>query len=332
MSIAPEPTRVAPASAAAPVVPLLKWVGGKRQLLPSIRPFYPARFRRYIEPFFGSGAVFFDLWNSGRLHGHPALLIDTNSDLIGCYQMVRDEPEAVLRALGHLADGHATGGRHHYYAVRDERFNPTRTARRRADGHIDYTPELAAMLIYLNRTGFNGLYRVNARGEFNVPVGRYANPRIADRERLEAVAGVLRDPGITLRHGSFADVLDSADAGDFLYIDPPYAPLSATANFTSYTHPRFDAADQERLQQVVIALARRGCAVVVSNSTAETIGALYDGNPEAETAGLRAYRVPARRAVNSNAARRGTVEEYLITNVKELTVTGSETDAERFLI
>ena len=314
MSIAPVSSRVVPA--ASPVTPLLKWVGGKRQLLPSIRPFYPAAFGRYIEPFFGSGAVFFDLWNSGRLPGNGAVLIDHNSDLIGCYRMVRDEPAAVLASLEALAAGHARDERAHYYGVRDRQFNPLREALRETDGSIRYTPELAAMLIYLNRTGFNGLYRVNARGHFNVPAGRYARPNIADRERLEAVARVFRDPGVELRRGSFADVLTFAEPNDFLYIDPPYAPLSATANFRSYTHPPFEEADQERLQQVVLALARRGCAVVLSNSTAPSIGALYDGNAEAMDAGLRAYRVPARRAVNSNAARRGVIEEYLITNVR----------------
>ena len=313
MSIAPVPSRAE--ASPAPVVPLLKWVGGKRQLLPSLRPFYPARFGSYIEPFFGSGAVFFDLWNSGRLRGHRSVLIDTNSDLVGCYTQVRTAAAAVLAELDRLASGHAAGGREHYYDVRDRRFNPAREAARQADGSIEYTPTLAAMLIYLNRTGFNGLYRVNARGDFNVPVGRYAKPNIADRERIDGVSRVLRDASVTLRRGSFTDVLGIAEAGDFLYIDPPYAPLSATANFTAYTHPRFDRADQERLQQVVIDLARRGCFIVLSNSTAEAIGSLYDGNAAAAAAGLRAYRVPARRAVNSNAARRGVVEEYLITNV-----------------
>lgn len=314
MSIVPVTIRAE--ATTSPVVPLLKWVGGKRQLLPSIRPFYPARFATYIEPFVGSGAVFFDLWNAGRLQGRRAMLIDSNSDLVGCYSQVRDNPAAVLAALEQLAADRALAPRDHYYDVRDRQFNPAREAARRADGSIVYTPQLAAMLIYLNRTGFNGLYRVNAAGHFNVPVGRYAKPNIADRARIAGVAGVLGDASVTLRRGSFSEVLDCATAGDFLYIDPPYAPVSATANFTAYTHPRFDQADQEQLQQVVIALARRGCFVILSNSTADAIGALYDGNAAAEAAGLRAYKVPARRAVNSVAARRGVVEEYLITNVR----------------
>lgn len=298
-----------------PAAPLLKWVGGKRQLLPRIRPFYPPSFGTYFEPFFGSGAVFFDLWNGGYLRGRRAVLLDSNSDLVGCYEMVRDRTADVLTQLEALATGHARAGSAHYYAVRDERFNPLRDARREADGHVPYSAELAAMLIYLNRTGFNGLYRVNARGQFNVPAGRYVRPNIADRSRVEGVAAVLRDGAVQLRRGAFAETLDLARAGDFLYFDPPYAPLSGTAHFTSYTAPGFDADDQRHLQRVVITLAQRGCHVLLSNSTADVIGALYDGNPEAMAAGLRTYRVPARRAVNSVASRRGTIDEFLISNV-----------------
>jgi DNA adenine methylase len=297
------------------VRPLLKWVGGKRQLLPALRPYYPAAFGRYIEPFFGSGAVFFDLWEQGRLHGHAVLLVDSNPDLVGCYEMVRDEPEAVATALEQLAAGHERDGRAHYYDVRDVRFNPLRQAARRADGGISYTPTLAAMLVYLNRTGFNGLFRVNASGAFNVPAGRYLRPRIAERERVFRVSSALRAPGVTLQLGSFSDVARIAGTGDFLYIDPPYAPLSATANFTSYTALRFGPAEQSALQRMVLDLAGRGCHILLSNSTATSIAELYDQNSDARGAGLRALRVPARRAINSNAARRGPVEEYVITNI-----------------
>lgn len=298
-----------------PVAPLLKWVGGKRQLLPRIRPFYPSAFGTYFEPFFGSGAVFFDLWNAGALQGRHAVLLDSNSDLVGCYECVRDRTADVLTALETLAAEHALRGPAHYYAVRDERFNRLRDQRRTADGRVSYTAELAAMLIYLNRTGFNGLYRVNARGDFNVPVGRYVRPNIADRARVERVAAVLRDTTVRVRQGTFAETLDLAQPGDFLYFDPPYAPLSNTARFTSYTAPGFGADDQRELQRVVIALARRGCQVLVSNSTSDVIGALYDGNPDAAAAGLRACRVPARRAVNSVGSRRGSVDEFLISNI-----------------
>ncbi len=293
----------------------MKWAGGKRQLLPELRRFYPPAFGRYIEPFFGSGAVFFDLWRSSRLQDRDVVLIDSNPDLIGCYQTVRDEPEAVLTALDDLAAAHARGGRDHYYEIRDRHFNPARDARRQRDGSIVYTPDLAAMLIYLNRTGFNGLFRVNARGDFNVPVGRYERPRIADREKLMKVADALSARHVQLRFDSFQSVETIAEPGDFLYIDPPYAPMSRTASFTGYTAAQFDREDHEQLQRLVVALARRGCHVLLSNSTAREIATLYDTNADARAAGLRAFRVPARRAVNSNAALRGPVEEYLITNI-----------------
>jgi DNA adenine methylase len=304
-----------PQPSALRVRPLLKWAGGKRQLLPHLRRFYPPAFNRYIEPFFGSGAVFFDLHASGRLHDREVVLIDANADLIGCYETVRAQPDAVAGELDRLAAAHARDGESQYYAVRDGQFNPIRDRLRAGNGRIAYTPELAAMLIYLNRTGFNGLFRLNARGAFNVPAGRYERPKIADHEKLARVARALADDRLRLVWGSFESVLDEASAGDFVYFDPPYAPLSRTSNFTSYTAVRFDTRDQGRLQQIVITLAARGCHVLVSNSIADEITALYADNAAARAAGLRALRVPARRAINSNAARRGPVEEYLITNV-----------------
>jgi DNA adenine methylase len=294
----------------------LKWAGGKRQLLPQLRRFYPRTFRRYIEPFFGSGAVFFDLYDAGRLWNHDAVLIDSNADLIGCYEVVRDRPDEVARELDTLAAGHTIDGRAHYYAIRDGQFNPLRARLRRADGHIAYTARLAAMLIYLNRTGFNGLFRLNASGAYNVPAGRYTHPKISDRGRLLGVAGAFARTGVQLRRESFESAVEIAEAGDFLYIDPPYAPLSATAKFTSYTASGFSLRDQERLQRTVITLAGRGCHVLVSNSTAAEIAALYDASVDARAAGLRTARVPARRAVNSDATRRGPIEEFLISNVE----------------
>jgi DNA adenine methylase len=296
--------------------PLLKWAGGKRQLLPRLRRFYPPEFGAYLEPFFGSGAVFFDLYSRGLLRDRRAVLIDSNPDLIGCYATVRDRPLEVAASLERLAAGHAAGGRAHYYDVRDRRFNPARDAGRHADGHIDYTPDLAAMLIYLNRTGFNGLYRVNRNGAFNVPAGRYERPKIVDRVKLLAVAEALSAARVELLRRSFDAVDELASAGDFLYIDPPYAPLSPTSNFTSYTAARFDDAEQRALQRLAVRLAHRGCHLLISNSTAEGIRRLYEEDPEAARAGLKATRVPARRAVNSNAARRGPVDELLITNIE----------------
>jgi DNA adenine methylase len=287
--------------------PLLKWAGGKRQLLPALRPYFPARYRRYIEPFFGSGAVFFDLYGSGALAGRRAWLLDANADLIGCYQTLADKTDEVIAALRALATGHDAGGSDFYYQVRDEQFNPARAA-----GTL-YTPELAAMLIYLNRTGFNGLFRLNRRGEFNVPAGRYARPRICDEDHLRVVAGALRNPAITLEHGSFDRALDEAGTGDFVYCDPPYAPVSRTACFANYTASGFTSHDQLRLQRGLIAAAQRGASIVVSNSSTAEIEDLYS-TPEVLRAHLRIERVRARRAINSRPDARGPIEELVITN------------------
>ncbi len=294
--------------------PLLKWAGGKRQLLPALQQYYPSAFARYIEPFFGSGAVFFDLYSSGRLAGRQAHLVDDNADLIGCYTMLRDEPDAVIASLRRLARGHAEGGADFYYEVRDGRFNPTRAAGR------PYTPDTAAMLIYLNRTGFNGLFRLNRRGEFNVPAGRYVNPGICDEVHLRTVSAALRDSGITIERGSFERPLSTCRAGDFVYCDPPYAPLSRTASFAHYTAGGFDDGDQRRLQGAVIAAAERGAIVVLSNSSAVEIERLYS-TANARRAGLRIRRVSARRAINCNAAHRGYVDELIVTNLPAVRVT-----------
>jgi DNA adenine methylase len=222
----------------------------------------------------------------------------------------------VIGELTRLATGHARDGAAHYYAVRNDRFNPRRAkARTATDGDLRYDAALAAMFIYLNRTGYNGLFRLNSDGEFNVPAGRYANPRICDAVNVRRVATALARPGVTLDRARFDRALDSAQPGDFLYFDPPYAPLSKTANFTSYTTERFDASDQLRLRDVVVALARRGCHVVLSNSTSREISALYEDSKDVKAAGLKCYRIPARRAINSNATKRGVVDEYVITNV-----------------
>lgn len=296
------------------VRPILKWAGGKRQLLPELRPFYPRRFQRYFEPFLGSGAVFLDLHNTGRLGRAQVRLSDINADIIGCYRAVRDAPGEVIRSLRVLETRYRAGGAAHFYDVRDQEFNPARRALQ-DDPAAEYTPALAAMLIFLNRTGFNGLFRVNARGAFNVPAGRYANPKICDEPTLRAWSGLLANPRVSLEVSTFDAALKGAGEDDFVYLDPPYAPLSGTARFTSYTAGGFDAGQQEGLQKLVIALASRGASVLLSNSAAPQIRALYAGRGAARTAGLRATTVAARRAINSRAANRGPVREYLITNV-----------------
>ena len=297
--------------------PFLKWVGGKRQLLPVLRRFYPEQFGRYFEPFVGSGAVFFDLLGRGMLEGHGVAISDANADLIGCYLRVGDSLEDVIAELDRLAAGHSRGGPAHYLRVRDERFNPARAAWRQAGGDVDrYPSELAAMLIYLNRTGYNGLFRVNSSGEFNVPPGRDDNPKIVDRPLLTMVSRALAAPNVAIRTAPFDGVLEDAREGDFAYFDPPYAPLSATANFRGYTGRSFAEVDQQRLQQVLIQLARRKVHVLLSNSTAPEVMRLYDGHREIQAAGLKAWCFPARRAVNSRADRRGVVQELVVSNLR----------------
>ena len=299
------------------VRPFLKWVGGKRQLLPQLRRFYPLFTGRYFEPFVGSGAVFFDLLGRGALDGRGVTLSDDNADLVGCYLRVGDSLAAVVGELDALAAAHAARGRACYLEVRDERFNPQRAAWRAGGGDVArYPAELAAMLIYLNRTGYNGLFRVNASGEYNVPPGRYVNPKVVDRGLLASASRALSAPNVVVAQRPFDRVLDEARAGDFAYFDPPYAPVSATANFRGYTGRLFSDEDQRRLQQVLIELAERGVHVLLSNSTAPSVIKLYERNAQARAAGLRSHRVPARRAVNSRGDRRGAVEELVVSNIR----------------
>lgn len=297
------------------VKPILKWVGGKRQLLPHLRAYYPRAFDKYLEPFVGSAAVFFDLYNTGRLTGHRVVLADSSVDLIGCYTAVRDHVEEVIGELEALEAGHRDRGERHYYEVRDERFNPMRRAR--PDGQLSgpAVVRLAAMLIYLNRTGYNGLFRVNAAGDYNVPMGRYERPRICDAANLRAASKAFNAPGVRLALASFAESLAEAGSGDFVYLDPPYAPLTRSASFTAYTASRFDTADQNCLRDLVVELAARGVLVLLSNSSAAEVRSLYAEAAQTREAGLRTCLVPARRAVNSKGSLRGPVLEYVITNV-----------------
>jgi DNA adenine methylase len=298
--------------------PFLKWAGGKRQLLPQLRKFVPARFDQYFEPFLGSGALFFDLASSDRLDGHNAWLTDVNRDLLGTSCAIAADPEAVITELSEHERQHRESPQEHFYHVRDLLFNPQRSPLFGVNSAArieEYSSKLAAMFIYLNRTGFNGLFRLNSRGEFNVPAGRYINPRICDADNIRAVSAVLRGREVKIGFGDFELVLKRAKKGDLLYFDPPYAPLSETANFTGYTAFGFTHDDQRRLQNVIVELAGRGCHVILSNSTALIIRELYETNRKARSAGLRAYRVPARRAINSKATHRGDVAEYIISNV-----------------
>lgn len=268
--------------------PFLKWAGGKSRLIPQLAAFFPQKLPRgYLEPFAGGGAVFFHVRaNLGAAH---YTLIDNNEELIHCYRTVRDETDALIERLGAHRALHS---RAHYYQVRQQ--DP---------GLLDPVGR-AARFIYLNKTCYNGLYRVNSRGRFNVPIGAYPNPQIFDPENLRSVAGHLQ--GVALETGDFEQVVSLAQEGDFVYFDPPYHPISRTSKFTSYTPDAFSSYDQERLKRAVELLAARGCLVMVSNSDCEFIRDLYRD--------FRIETVQAARAINSDASRRGLINEVVVLN------------------
>ena len=258
--------------------------------------------------------MFFELCASGRLTPEAACLSDGNADLIGTYLRLCDATEAVIEALATLAARHAEEGRAHYYRVRNECFNTLRREWKETGGEATtYPVALAAMFVYLNRTGYNGLFRLNAAGDFNVPAGRYESPRIVNDERIRAAAAVLARARI--RCVPFDEALAAAQRGDVVYLDPPYAPLSKTANFRSYTASGFGTDDQARLHALVVRLASSGVHVILSNSTAPEIMKLYDDRA-ARRAGLQCFRVAARRAINTRADRRGVVDELVVTNAR----------------
>ncbi len=265
--------------------PVLKWAGGKGQLLPELLGRAPDDFATYHEPFIGGGAMFFAL--AGRGRAGRACLSDANGALIDVYLALRDCVDEVIAALRpHVYD------RDTYYRVRALRPESLSL------------PERAARIIYLNKTCYNGLYRENRRGEFNVPFGRYKNPTICDEPNLRAAARVLRPVDVGQRH--FSAVLDYARAGDFVYFDPPYHPVSATANFTTYDRAGFGPDDQRQLRDVFAALGGMGVRAMLSNSDTPFVRELY--------AGFRIDQVQATRAVNSKANGRGKVDEVIILN------------------
>jgi DNA adenine methylase len=259
--------------------PFLKWVGGKRQLLGAIRAHTPRKFGRYHEPFVGGGAVFFDL------RPPRAFLSDANVRLMRAYKGVRENVEAVLELL-------AT------YPHEKDFFLQMREI------EIDNAEDdaVAAWMIYLNHTAYNGLYRVNSKNRFNVPFGRYAKPYVCDSDNLRACSCVLS--GAHLSSACFDSVLDRAERGDFVYFDPPYVPLSRSSSFTSYTTDGFDDEAQVRLHDVAVELKRRGVHVLLSNSATGTIRRLYKG--------FTIDEVQATRMVNSKSAGRGPISEVLI--------------------
>ena len=268
--------------------PFLKWAGGKRQLLGELIPCVKAagEFGRYYEPFLGGGALFFQMVRTGRLRRN-ATLSDSNPNLIDAYWGVKKDVQEVIRLLLNHKSRHS---KEYYYRVR---ANVPEDRLKRA-----------ARIIYLNKTCYNGLYRENRKGEFNVPCGRYKNPTICDEENLRAVSDALKRARIDTKR--FARVLSAAKPGDLVYFDPPYHPVSKTASFTSYEKRGFDENSQRGLAHTFRRLDNMGVKVVLSNSMTPLVQELYSG--------FRIEEVMANRAVNSRADRRGKVSEALIRN------------------
>ncbi len=266
--------------------PIVKWAGGKTRLLDQLGALRPRLFRRYFEPFLGGGALFF------RLAPNNAVLSDQNADLINMYRCVAWNVEAVIRRLQIHKKRHSED---HYYEIRSW-WNDRKA--RQSD------VQRAAAFLYLNKTCYNGLWRVNSKGLFNVPMGRYDDPPICDPPRLRAASLLLRRADLV--SGQYADGAEPAAAGDFVYFDPPYHPLTATSNFTSYTQDSFTEDDQRELATVARRLTDRGCAVMISNSDTPFIRELYRG--------FRIHRVEVARAINSKASARGAVHEVIVTN------------------
>jgi len=264
-----------------PARPVLKWAGGKTQLLPQILERLPARIETFFEPFVGGAAVFFALAAEGRFQ--RAVLADRNPDLVAVYRALQADAEAVIDELSQMRHSEAE-----YYRIRE--LSPRRLAQR------------AARVIYLNKTGYNGLYRVNRSGQFNVPFGRYKKPNICDAENLRAAARVLE--GVEIVEADFEEVCARARPGDAVYLDPPYVPLSKTANFTAYARHPFGPSEHQRLARAFAELERRRVAAVLSNSDTPETRALYRG--------FRAKKVQVSRAINSRPTARGPIDELLV--------------------
>jgi DNA adenine methylase len=297
------------------VNPVLKWAGGKRQLLDEIYSRFPADYEHYHEPFFGGGAVFFDL------EPGDGTINDTNPRLVNFYEVVRDHPEDLISRLRDFNDPEANPDPEQRFANENwkgkdvEQFFYQQRARfnRRAYGDEEWPAtdedriEEAALLLYLNRTCYNGLYRENSSGGFNVPIGRYANPEWVQADRIRAASHALADTDI--RNEDFTYVLDAVGEDDLVYLDPPYQPMSSTANFAEYSADGFGREDQERLLETVQELDEMGVCFVLSNS-----GVMYEMYVDA---GFHVDKEGATRSINSDETARGEVDEIIATNVPE---------------
>jgi DNA adenine methylase len=297
MRLPPSPPRTRPMKpspvtpmpyAGSTAYPFLKWVGGKRRVLPQIMDKAPHTWERYHEPFLGGGALFFSLAAQRPRPAGWAFISDQNERLVRTFRAVRDSVEELILCLEQHAALH---DKTHYYEVRSWDIDPQSDV------------ALAAWMIYLNKTGFNGLYRVNRQGRFNVPMGRYKNPAICDAANLRACAAALQ--GVEILHEGFDAVLERATGGDFVYFDPPYVPASKTASFTSYTADGFTLDDQERLRDVARILKDSDVSIMLSNSDVPRVRKLY-------TPGFRKHTIQVSRAINCQSDKRGTVGELII--------------------
>jgi DNA adenine methylase len=282
-------TQVRPPDAIVPR-PFLKWAGGKSQLLAQYSELFPKTYRNYYEPFLGGGAVFFNL------RPKRSFLSDINLEIINVYRCIRDQVEGIITQL------------HHHYLHHDESYYYDVRSRVEETAEWFWTGnnvERAARILYLNKTCFNGLYRENSKGHFNVPIGRYKNPSIYDPDLLRACAKQLKTARI--EPVGFEDVLRRArSSNDFVYFDPPYHPLNQTSSFTSYTRYSFNEADQIRLRDTFERLRDRGVHVMLSNSDCEFIRDLYSG--------FNIHTIYASRNINSQGSKRGKITEVLVTS------------------
>lgn len=270
------------------VAPVVKWVGGKRQLLEDLAPLFPKRVASYCEPFLGGGAVLF------RLQPGKARVNDINTELIHMYEVIRDDVEGLIAALLEHPNEEQ-----HFYSVRDWDRDKEKY---RELGRV----QKAARIIYLNKTCYNGLFRVNNAGEFNSPFGHYKNPNIVNEATLRAVSRYFNQAQIVFSSVDYTEVLGEARRGTFVYLDPPYDPVSVTANFTGYAKGGFGKEEQIRLRECCDELDRRGIRFMLSNSATEFIKEQYGA--------YNIQIVKAKRAINSNAAKRGHVDEVVVRN------------------
>jgi DNA adenine methylase len=271
--------------------PFLKWAGGKGQLLHSLTPLIPTEFNDYFEPFLGGGAMFFYLINQNLIQ-KKAYLSDINADLINVYKCLQVNAKLVLTKLLYHKVNYMKDRTKYYYTLRGTRF--------------DDEFERAAQFVTLNKTCYNGLYRVNRTGMFNVPMGRYKRPSIFDPSNLESVSAALNVVDVKIECTDYRNILQKASKGDFVYLDPPFSPMSKTSNFTAYTAEGFDARDQTNLAKIFSSLNNRKCLVVLSNSDTELVRELYEK--------FEITTVPTRRSINCNSGRRGGSTELIITN------------------